>query len=218
MKNFFKKYSNKERQGSSTFEWTLTCPFAFILVMLCFYIMLMLFAWASYGSVASEIAKSLNIKYTALEQVNKWYETSTVKSEGYIMTGKTSYSSQDVSGAAASVAVPNTITMNSITVNNNQGNASLNESYKRAVAYHMLEHANQFYLPYTKFNNINVYFKQVKNNGKDVLDMTDTNNLSNYIVKVDINYNFFGLQYDVFGKKYSIPGPSMNATGYGIVI
>lgn len=191
------EYLKRERSGASTFEWILTLPFTIFIVFFIFYIMLMLFSWASYGGVASNVAKDLNVRSTGLVKANH----ELAESGNVIMQGKTAYN------------YSYTITKDQVTVNGKtSGNALLN-SYKNAVIYHMTEYKNQFYFPYTKFKSINVDFLQLNSDGtySETFDASST--LSNVIVKVDINYEFAPFSF----MKVALPGVSLFSTGYGII-
>lgn len=198
--NLIKKFLNKERQGTSTFEWVMTCPFSIGLVFICFFIMLILLSWASYGSVASEIAKSMNVKNAGIEKAEIWY-TKKIAGNGVVITPSSPY------------ALGGDITMEQISINDGVGDANIINKYKKVAAYHMQDtvgRQNQFYFPYTKFDNIKIYMKQLDSSGKYTSNLSSTNNMSNYIIKVDIYYQFAGL--GLYSRE-----ANLCATGYGVV-
>ena len=163
---------NRRRSGASTFEWVLTLPFMITIIFIVFYIMLVLFSWASYGAVASNMAKDLNIRSSGLMQANQ-----KVGSTNVIMQGRTAYNKSYV------------ITRDQVKVNGMESGNKLLNSYKNAVIYHMTEYSNQFYFPYTEFKDMNVNILQMNEDGSYTRTFDTESTLSNYIVKVDIRYD-----------------------------
>lgn len=198
-----RKFLNRERKGASTFEWTLTLPFALMIVFVTIFTMLMLFSWASYGALASNLAKDLNFKVTGMRTMDEWGATN--MSSGYIMAGKTSYD-----GAT------HTISLDQIRINGNanNGNDALRR-YRYATAYHMKEYKDQFFFPYTNFDYVDVYVRRLSGTGAAVtVNPSETDNLSNYIVKVDIHYTFSPVKIMQYGQ---MRGVNLTASGYGII-
>lgn len=187
----------KRRSGASTFEWVLTLPFMITILFIVFYIMLVLFSWASYGAVASNMAKDLNIRSSGLIQANE-----KVGGTNVIMQGKTAYNKSYV------------ITRDQVTVNGKQSGDALLNSYKNAVIYHMTEYANQFYFPYTEFDSMNVNILQMNEDGSYSKTFDVESTLSNYIIKVDIKYKFAPVR--AMGL-FQVPPINLTATGYGVV-
>lgn len=188
---------NRRRSGASTFEWVLTLPFMITIVFIVFYIMLVLFSWASYGAVASNMAKDLNIRSSGLMQANQ-----KVGSANVIMQGRTAYNKNYV------------ITRDQVKVNGMESGNKLLNSYKNAVIYHMTEYANQFYFPYTEFRDMDVSILQMNEDGSYTRTFDTESTLSNYIVKVDIRYDFAPIK--VMGM-FQVPHITLCATGYGVV-
>lgn len=188
---------NIRRSGASTFEWVLTLPFMITIIFIVFYIMLVLFSWASYGAVASNMAKDLNIRSSGLMQANQ-----KVGSTNVIMQGRTAYNKSYV------------ITRDQVKVNGMESGNKLLNSYKNAVIYHMTEYSNQFYFPYTEFKDMNVNILQMNEDGSYTRTFDTESTLSNYIVKVDIRYDFAPVK--VMGM-FQVPPITLCATGYGVV-
>lgn len=188
---------DRRRSGASTFEWVLTLPFMITIIFIVFYIMLVLFSWASYGAVASNMAKDLNIRSTGLIQANQ-----KVGSSNVIMQGRTAYNKSYV------------ITRDQVKVNGMESGNKLLNSYKNAVIYHMTEYSNQFYFPYTEFRDMNVNILQMNEDGSYTRTFDTESTLSNYIIKVDIRYDFAPVK--VMGM-FQVPPITLSATGYGVV-
>ena len=188
---------NRRRSGASTFEWVLTLPFMITIIFIVFYIMLVLFSWASYGAVASNMAKDLNIRSSGLMQANQ-----KVGSTNVIMQGRTAYNKSYV------------ITRDQVKVNGMESGNKLLNSYKNAVIYHMTEYSNQFYFPYTEFKDMNVNILQMNEDGSYTRTFDTESTLSNYIVKVDIRYDFAPVK--VMGM-FQVPPITLCVTGYGVV-
>lgn len=188
---------NRRRSGASTFEWVLTLPFMITIIFIVFYIMLVLFSWASYGAVASNMAKDLNIRSSGLMQANQ-----KVGSTNVIIQGRTAYNKSYV------------ITRDQVKVNGMESGNKLLNSYKNAVIYHMTEYSNQFYFPYTEFKDMNVNILQMNEDGSYTRTFDTESTLSNYIVKVDIRYDFAPVK--VMGM-FQAPPITLCATGYGVV-
>lgn len=193
------RFLNKERSGASTFEWTVTLPFTITIIFVVFFIFMILLSWISYGSVASNIAKDLNIRGTGLIQANNYMS---------------SYGSNTILKGRTATDYEYTITRDQVRVNHlNSGDEVLN-SYKNAVMYHMKEYANQFFFPYTKFEDINVDILQSNDDGSYTRTFDTESALSNYLIKVDIRYKFMPIQImELTGQ----PGVDLYASGYGIV-
>ena len=186
------EYLKRERSGASVFEFTLTCPFMILLIFIIFSLMLILFSWASYGAVASTLAKDLNIRSTGLITANE-------KLSG---TG-------DVLIQGESAGIPFQVKKSQFKVNESGTNSGLTGAYRNALMYSATEHADQLFFPYTRLDSINAYVKQLNNS-----DLESSKNLSNYIVKVDIKYDFAPIKIlDLM----NIPALKICATGYGIV-
>lgn len=202
-----KKVLNKERAGSSTFEWTMLTPFTFAVVFVALMIMLLLFSWVSYGSLANNLATDLNFRQTGLERADKW-----VKAHGTVI--RTPNGNQ-LDGA-------NVVNMTT------GGSAKVTGAYKNAVIYHMNEYKGQFFFPYTKLDNINVSIIRLNNSGgfetPSMETVTSPNvnnrtskNFSNSIVKVDINYHFapVDIMNDNFPIKWN--GLPISTSGYAVI-
>lgn len=192
-----KKFLQHKRKGVSTFEWALTLPFTLLTLFIVFYIMLLIFSWVSYGGVASNIAKDLNMRSTGLIQVNK-----DVGGSDVVASGKTGYGRSY------------TITRDQITINGQEYGDDITNSYKNAVVYHMREYGDALFFPYTQFKNVDVSILQMDKSGSYSKVFTFDKTLSNYIIKVDIHYEYSPLR---IMKMYNALAVPLSSTGYGII-
>lgn len=193
-----KSYLTKRREGASVFEWTLTLPFAMFIVGFIFYIMLLLFSWASYGAVASTVAKDMNIRSTGLSTSNDIMSN----------VGEVVINGQSAVGGSFNV------TKSQFKIDDATSGNKVVNSYKNALMYAASQHANQFYFPYTRFNSMNASIRQIDSTNSYSTQLDTTSTLSNYIVKVDIDYDFapvslFGLAD--FGKI------NLHTSGYAVI-
>lgn len=196
-----KEYLNKYRSGSSTFEWTLTAPFMIFIVMVIFWVMIMFLSYASYGSLASNIAKDMNMRSIGVSKANA------------AVGGQTNVLS-------ANDGFGNTyqIKSNQFLVDGVNPGDKTRVSYKNALIYAAQSYKEHFYFPFTHFDNINVSFRQA--NGAGSGGINDSTVLSNYIVQVDVNYTYGFAQgsdrtFSLMGVP--IPGVHLTASGYGII-
>jgi hypothetical protein len=209
-----KRILEKDRNSSSAFEWTMTTPFTFAVVLVALFIMLLLFSWVSYGSLANNIATDLNFRQTGLERASTWVDEH--PTNGGLLV-------RDKSGNYLS-------TSKVIMVNG--GSTEVTEKYKKAVIYHMNEYANQFYFPYANFDEIDVSIIRKDNGAYVVPDMTvvtlsdsdeedDTQtartsqNFSGSIVKVDIKYTFFPVK--IMNGMAGWSGLNIVSSGYAVI-
>lgn len=199
---------NKRRSGASTFEWTLTLPFTIIIIGFMFYLMFMLLSWASYGTLASNIAKDLNMRTVGLSEALNW-------------------SNARGSNSVIASGYGTVITTDQITVEGEKSGTTLENAYKAVVAYEFANHnkygivnndyANQVFFPYTKFENIDLSFRRA-GAGTSYSSAKTLNNyttLSNYLVKVQIIYEF--MPFSFFGNYIQIPGLTVVTAGYGVI-
>lgn len=204
---------NRERSGASTFEWTLTLPFTIILVGFMFYMTFLLLSWASYGSLASNLAKDLNMRSIGLTEARDWASSHSVGG------GRVLAQSSD----------GRTFTIDQVS----PGRSSVESAYRNVIAYQIANHsrldgsagelttndyANQIFFPYTDCKNIKLSIVEVKNGTAVPVD--DKGNLSNCVAAVEITYDF--CPFSLWGRymepgSLSIGGITMHATGYGIV-
>ena len=60
------KFLKDDREGASTFEFTLLAPFTFALIFITMAFFLVILSWTSFGSLANNIAEDLNIRQTGI--------------------------------------------------------------------------------------------------------------------------------------------------------
>lgn len=203
------KLLNKERAGSSTFEWTMLTPFTFAVVFVSLMIMLLLFSWASYGSLANNIATDLNFRQTGLERADTWIKNNPDATKVYNKQHELVLDTRSIVNMTSG------------------GGAKVNAAYKNAVLYHLREYANQLNFPYTKLDNINVSIVRLNSSGNyELPDMntvatTDSDrtskHFSNSIVKIDIQYRFAPI--DLMNNNFPIhwDGIPITASGYAVI-
>ena len=199
---------NRERSGASTFEWTLTLPFTIILVGFMFYMTFLLLSWASYGSLASNLAKDLNMRSIGLTEARDWVNS---HPNGRIESGD-----------------GRVFTLDQVS----PGRSDVESVYRNVVAYQIVNHnrlgssgdmttndyANQIFFPYTSCKNIRLLISEVKNGVAVPVDKNG--NLSNCVATVEITYDY--CPFSLWGRymepgSLSLFGITMKATGYGIV-
>lgn len=190
-----KQFLQKKRTGVLTFEAVLTTPIIVILVGLCLFFMILLVSWTSYGSLASELASDLNLRSTGLIEANEKVPAGNIVMSG--STGEYLY----------------TITKDQFTVNDLQSGSSVLNSYKNALIYSALRYKKQFYLPFCEFKNCNVDILQLSKDGTYDTNISNTSTLSNYIVRVSINYTFKPFSF----FNFSLGEISVYTDGYSIV-
>lgn len=199
---------NRERSGASTFEWTLTLPFTIILVGFMFYMTFLLLSWASYGSLASNLAKDLNMRSIGLTEARDWVNS---HPNGRIESGD-----------------GRVFTLDQVS----PGRSDVESVYRNVIAYQIVNHnrlagsgdmstndyANQIFFPYTSCKNIKLLISEVKNGVAVPVDKNG--NLSNCVATVEITYDY--CPFSLWGRymepgSLSLFGITMKATGYGIV-
>jgi hypothetical protein len=199
---------NRERSGASTFEWTLTLPFTIILVGFMFYMTFLLLSWASYGSLASNLAKDLNMRSIGLTEAKEWVNA---------------HPNNRIESKDGRV-----FTLDQVS----PGRSDVESAYRNVIAYQIANHsrlggsgnmatndyANQIFFPYTSCKNIKLLISEVKNGVAVPVDKNG--NLSNCVATVEISYEY--CPFSLWGK-YGEPGSlslfkvPMKATGYGII-
>ena len=193
-----KQHLRKDRSGASVFEWTITLPFTIILFAIAMYVMLVLISWASYGSLASIIAKDLNTRSYGLQAAN--YTISTSIPTSVVVTGS--------SGGEVY-----TITKDQFTVNGSTSGNSAEQAYRNALILSAADNASMLFFPYTELKSIDVSIRQVTTSGVySTIDMSGT--LSNYLIKVDIQYYF--APFTIMGMVETL-SLTITSTGYGVV-
>ena len=195
-----KKRLQQERSGSSVFEWTITLPFTIILFAMSMYVMLLLLSWANYGAVASIIAKDLNTRSYGLIYANSTINTSIPTN--IVVTGS--------SGGNLY-----TITKDKFTINGSTRGNTVEQAYRNALILAAADNADMLFFPYTQLESIDVSIKQISEDGATTYSGIDLGGtLSNYVIKVDIQYYF--APFTVLGMTETT-SLEISAVGYGIV-
>ena len=199
----WKKFLSCYRSGASIFEWTITLPFTLLTVFVALYMMLMILSWTSYCALASNLAKDLNTRSTGIIYANKWINENVPGR--YIINGKNAVGSEFK------------INKDQFYVNgqNSYTGTNLTSAYWNTLLYHVHEYGDQFYFPYTTFKQARVYFKQVDASGVHATGFDSAHTLSNYIVKVDIDYDFALFKLNFVGG--DLGKLNLKSTGYGII-
>lgn len=192
MKNAF---FSRERAGAVVFEAVLATPITLLLVGLCLFFMVLLISWTSYGGLASELASDLNLRSTGLTEAN-----SKVPGGNIVMSG--SEGQYDY-----------TISKDQFTINGQESGSTLLNSYKNALIYSALHYKNQFYMPFSEFKDCNVDILQLGKDGTYNEEIPSTTTLSNYIVRVTINYGF--KPFRLLG--IDLGDINIQTTGYSVV-
>lgn len=181
-----KKLLNEDRAGASTFEFALTAPWTLAMMFLVFAFMMVCFSWASFSSLASNVASDLNVRQTGIARAQQM-----VTNAGGETTAIQCYV---VDGQGLSKINPNQINVVC-------GNAGTEKKIKDATIVAMNKNRKQFQFPFTSFDGITVTVKRPNGAIPSYTEASQmsSNNFASSIIQVDISYRFLPVNSFSFG-------------------